>query len=368
MLALREARRSWGRFSLLTAAVALLVLLLLFFQAVGGALTTGLVGAVERVRTDVFVYDERARRNPLASLLDEAAVDAVAGVDGVAEAAGVGIAGFVATIGGLDEDVVVIGQPQGGPMAPGDVADGRRPERRGEALVAAGFGADVAVGTTVTYEGGALTVVGTADEAAYAASTTLYVTEDEYVAAVRARAADGALSVPPSFVAATVDDGADPAAVAERVQAAVGGVEALARDDAVDALPGVSTVTRSFGILDGLLFVVVTITTGVFFLILTVQKQDALVLLRAVGARRRDVVLPVLAQVLGVTVGGALLGALAAAGLLAAAQATFGAALDPAAALRAVTSVGALGVLASLGALRRVLAVDPIEATTGGGL
>ena len=110
------------------------------------------------------------------------------------------------------------------------------------------------------------------------------------------------------------------------------------------------------------------ITTGVFFLILTVQKQDALVLLRAVGARRRDVVLPVLGQVLGVTVGGALLGALAAAGLLAAAQATFGAALDPAAAVRTVVTVGTLGVLASLGALRRVLAIDPVEATTGGGL
>lgn len=368
MLALREARRSWGRFSLLTAAVALLVLLLLFFQAVAGALTTALVGAVDSVRTDVFVYDERARRNPLASLVDDAAVDAVAGVDGVADAAGVGMTGFVATIEGVDEDVVLVAQLPDGPMAPREIADGRRPEQRGEAIAAAGFGGNMEVGTTVTYEGGQLTVVGTADEAAYSASTTLYVTYDEYVAAVRERAGDDALPVRPSFVAATVDDGVDPAAVAERVEATVEGVEALAQEAAVDALPGVSTVTRSFGILDGLLFVVVTITTGVFFLILTVQKQDALVLLRAVGARRRDVVLPVLAQVIGVTVGGAVLGALAAAGLLATARATFGAVLDPATALRAVAAVGALGVLASLGALRRVLGVDPIEATTGGGL
>jgi hypothetical protein len=114
------------------------------------------------VRADVFVYDERARQNPLASLVGDGAVDAVADVDGITEVAGVGITGFVATVEGVDEDVVLIAQPPGGPMAPADIADGRPPRQRGEALVAAGFGADVGVGTTITYEGGQLTVVGTA--------------------------------------------------------------------------------------------------------------------------------------------------------------------------------------------------------------
>jgi putative ABC transport system permease protein len=40
-VAFKEIRRSLGRFSLLTMAVALLVLLLLFFQAVAGTLTAG---------------------------------------------------------------------------------------------------------------------------------------------------------------------------------------------------------------------------------------------------------------------------------------------------------------------------------------
>jgi putative ABC transport system permease protein len=76
--------------------------------------------------------------------------------------------------------------------------------------------------------------------------------------------------------------------------------------------------------------------------------------------------LPRARQVVGVTVGGAVLGAVAP--RCGSGRGPFGAGLDLAAALRAVASVGALGVLASLGALRRVLAVDPIEATTGGGL
>ncbi len=88
-------------------------------------------------------------------------------------------------------------------------------------------------------------------------------------------------------------------------------------------LPGAGQITQSFGILYLLLFVVVTIVTGVFFLILTVQKSDALVLLRAVDASRADVVRPVLIQVV---------------------------------------------IIVGLGAIRRVLNVDPVPATTKAGI
>ncbi|NLH67251.1 MAG: hypothetical protein GX471_13960, partial [Candidatus Microthrix parvicella] len=63
-VAFKEIRRSLGRFSLLTLAVALLVLLLLFFQAVAGTLTSGLTGGLESSSAQVFVYDQQARSNP----------------------------------------------------------------------------------------------------------------------------------------------------------------------------------------------------------------------------------------------------------------------------------------------------------------
>ena len=68
-VAFKEIRRSLGRFSLLTLAVALLVLLLLFFQAVAGTLTSGLTGGLESSSADVAVYDQQARRNPAVSVL-----------------------------------------------------------------------------------------------------------------------------------------------------------------------------------------------------------------------------------------------------------------------------------------------------------
>ena len=69
--------------------MALLVLLLLVFQAVAGTLTAELTGAVAGQDGDVVVYADSARRSPQASVLEPDAIDRVAAVDGVTAAAGV---------------------------------------------------------------------------------------------------------------------------------------------------------------------------------------------------------------------------------------------------------------------------------------
>ncbi|MDH3682618.1 MAG: ABC transporter permease [Acidimicrobiia bacterium] len=362
-LSIREIRRSPGRFALLTGAVALLVVLLLFFQAVAGTLTLGLTGGIENNGADVFVYSDRARRNPAASLLPGATPALVVSVDGVADASPVGRSIFEA--GG--EDIVVIGLVDGATTGPRELSAGRRAERSGEAVFSgSSLAASLDLGQRVTIEGVGLEVVGVADDAAFEVSPTLYVAFDDYETAVRARAGVP-VETPASWIAVTVDDGADPRAVAERISAEVPGVEALDRSSAAAALPGVDQITSSFSILYLLLFIVVTIVTGVFFLILTVQKERSLVLLHAIGASRSDVVRPVLLQVLAVTGLGAGLGVGLAAGLLAATPETFGSSLDPITTILTVGFIVVLGVVASLGAVRRVLSVDPIDATTAAG-
>ncbi len=133
-------------------------------------------------------------------------------------------------------------------------------------------------------------------------------------------------------------------------------------------MPGVGQITQSFNILYLLLYIVVTIVTGVFFLILTVQKKDALVLLRAVGASSRDIVSSVLIQVLVVIGAGAVIGTAVTGGLLALTRDVFGASLQPATTALSVIAILALGLLASMGAVRRVLAIDPVQATQSGGI
>ncbi len=365
-IALREIRRSIGRFALLTGAVALLVVLLLFFQAVAGSLTLGLTGGVENNSGEVLAYSDRARRNPAASFLPPGTGPTIAAVDGVGRTSEVGRLALSAA----DEDVVVIGLSDPDFGGPGRLADGRRATASGEAVVSSSsLSTGFEIGDTVTAAGVELTVVGTADDAAFDVSPTFYVPFDDYAAMVAERA--GATSVdevavPVSWVAVEAAEGVDPVDLAATISGSVEGVEALDRDRAVSELPGVGQVTQSFNILYLLLFIVVTIVTGVFFLILTVQKQRSLVLFRAIGAGRRDVVAPVLYQVLAVVGLGSLLGTAVAGLLLGAARDTFGSTLDPRTTVLTIGFLLVLGVLASIGAVRRVLAIDPIEATTAG--
>ncbi len=362
-LAWHELRRSPGRFALLTGAVALLVLLLLFFQAVAGALTSGLTGAFESFRGNVVVYDLRARGNPSASVLSPEIADAVAGLEAVADVAAVSLAVFPAQQDGTTIDVALLGGGATGPAAPARVGAGRLPEAAGEALAStSGFDTSLAVGDRLQIAGVPLAVVGSAPDATFSVLPTLYVSRETFQQVFAARTGTDA-PAPVSFVVARTAEGLSAADAVAAIDQQVDGVEAFTRQDAVAALPGVGQITRSFTILYGLLYVVVAIVTGVFFLILTVQKRDALVLLRAVGAQRRDVVVPVLLQVVGVVGGGAVVGAAAAWGLLRAAQDTFGAGLDASTVVVSVAVVLVLGLVAATGAVRRVLRIDPIEAT-----
>jgi putative ABC transport system permease protein len=360
-------RRAPGRFALLGGAVALLVLLLLFFQAVAGTLTAELTGAVAGQDADVVVYADSARRSPQASVLEPDAIDRVAAVDGVTDSAGVTWVPY--SVDGTDS--VLIGIDPTGPGLPTDLSEGRLPRADDETALAVSALADdapaVGLGDQVTLTGvdGGVEVVGLVDGGSANALPTWYVTTPTLRAAVDARAGT---TLPPtvSYVAASVTG--DPSAAAERVDAQVEGVEALDRATAVASLPGIGTISQSFGILYVLLYLVVGIVTAVFFLILTVQKREALLLLRAVGARRRDVVVPTLVQVVVVVAAATLLGGSTAAGLLWVARDTFGATLDPATVAVTCCAMLGLGLAAGTLSVRRILDIEPVEAVRTAGL
>ena len=372
-VAFKEIRRSLGRFSLLTMAVALLVLLLLFFQAVAGTLTSGLTGGLESSSADVLVYDQQARRNPATSILSPEVEAEVAAAPDVVATSPIGLSVFTGTVDGsssadAEVDVQLVGGDPSGPSVPADIASGRLPSAQGEALFSgSSFDSPIEIGQQVKVEGVSFKVVGTADDAAFNVLPTLYVPYEDYVLASQARAGKS-IDVAPSLIGVSVAKGADPAEVARSLTKSIDGVEALDRSEAVAALPGVGQITQSFSILYLLLYIVVALVTGVFFLILTVQKEDALVLLRAVGASSRDVIASVLIQVLVVVGLGALIGSAVTTGLLALTRDVFGAGLSPSTAATTFALIVAIGLIASVGAVRRVLAIDPINATTHRGI
>lgn len=367
-VAFKEVRRALGRFTLLSLAVGLLVILLLFFQAVAGTLTSGLTGGLESSSADVLVYDTRARKNPANSVVPISIIGEVRDVSGVASVSPIGLSVFTGTAGGTGLDVQLVGGDTAGPSVPAVIAEGRLPQTSGEALFSrSAFDDPIEIGEIVSVEDIDFEVVGTANDAAFNLLPTLYVPFDDYASASQNRAGVP-LDVNPSLLGVAVTEGADPAVVAAAITESIDGFEALERSVAVDALPGVDQITQSFNILYVLLYLVVAIVSGVFFLILTVQKQEALVLLRAIGASRGDIVKSVLIQVFVVIGVGAAVGTAVTAGLLQATRDVFGASLDPTTTVMSVGAIVVLGVVASIGAVRRVLAIDPVQATVAGGI
>jgi hemin transport system permease protein len=171
----------------------------------------------------------------------------------------------------------------------------------------------------------------------------------------------------PSALGVRPAPGVSAAALARRVNDVSTDADALTRDQAARKSPGVAQVRQSFQVIFLLYGLVVPLVTGLFFLIITFQKAAALTLLRAIGARSAVLVRSLLVQVLLVMAGGLALGVALYAPL---SQMTLGSIelrFDGGAVAFWIVLLLVLGLLSAVVAARRVLRIDPIEATTGGG-
>jgi len=368
-LALKEIRRAKLRFGLLAGAVGLLVFLILFQQALLGGLITQFIGALRNQSADVVVYNDQARKNLEGSRVSDEQVQAVASVAGVADAAPLGESTFSVTALGEIKDAVIFGYRLGGPGEPTTVVEGRVPQGPDEAVASQKDRADgFAIGDVVSVEPGGtrITVVGLARDINYSVAPVLFVDFATYEQAVRSRNPDAQV-VLASAVAVRVQQGADPLTVAAAIDASVDGVEALTRQQAVDGSPGVGSVRSSFAVILALFYLVVPLVTGLFFLIVTFQKASALTLLRAIGAPARVLVRGLLVQVVLVMVVGAVIAFGLYAGALQGVK-NLGVRVDPASVVVTSVVVLVLALLTSLVAVRRVLRIDPLAATTGAGV
>jgi len=372
-LSLAELRRAKLRFGLLTGAVALLVFLILFQQTLASALLGSFIGGLEHQSATVLAYNADARRSIDASRVTLGTVSQVVAVDGVAEAGPIGEATFTVEAGGERRDTTVFGYTLNGPGEPTTLVQGRLPAADGEA-VASSVDADkgYGIGRTVTVVPGdtPLRIVGLAKDAQFNVQPTLYVSFATYAAMTKA-ANPAARAVLPNVVGVEPSSGVEPAALAERITKDVAGVEALDVATAVSSQPGAGSIRQSFAIILVLAFIVVALVTGLFFLILTVQKQQSLTLLRAVGASTPYLVGSLAVQVVLVMAAGIVI----ASGLLAITTSGSGTGLEVSVSPRLILLTGSgvliLALTASLAAVRRVVRIEPAAATArmaGGGL
>ena len=127
-LALREMRRAKARFGLLTAAIALLLFLILTQQAIQNGLITAFVGAIERQSAPVLVYSTDGQRTLQGSVIAPSLERRIRAVPGAAAAGRIGQSTFTVRVGsGGDSDAAIIGYDRADLGAPDELSAGRLP-------------------------------------------------------------------------------------------------------------------------------------------------------------------------------------------------------------------------------------------------
>jgi putative ABC transport system permease protein len=372
-LALKEMRRAKVRFGLLISAIGLLVLLILAQQAIQTGLITSFIGAIEKQSAPVLVYSVDGQRTLQGSIITPPLEQKIRATEGIEKSGRIGQGTFTVRVNDEteDSDAAIIGYDDPALGAPDQLSSGRLPDGPGEAVgSAAGF--ELGDQVTVLRPGGqaqgteTVEVVGLAQDAQLQVTPTLFVEWPDYVAAVRSANPDAGGILPNAIGAAPVS-GLDPALLAERINDQSEEADALPKQVAADESPGVAEVQQSFQVIFLLFGLVVPLVTGLFFLIITLQKSASLTLLRAIGARSGLLVRSLMVQVVLVIGGGLLVGIALYTPLSQAQLGEIKLSFDVGAVVIWSVLLMGLGLLSAIVAARRVLRIDPIEATTGEG-
>jgi putative ABC transport system permease protein len=377
-LAFKEMARAKVRFALLIAAIALLVFLILFQQSLQNGLITGFIGAIREQSAPVLVYSVDGQRVIQGSVITPPMEEQVRSATGVGEVGRIGQGTFTGVPSGNADgetfDITLLGYELGtdgaGIGAPTDVVEGRLPTTDGEAVVSdadvpLGFG----IGDTVTLLPGGTTIeiVGVAANAQLNVAPTLFASYDTYVDAVKSVNPDAGDPLP-NVLGVVPADGFTAEETVESINAVSLDLDALTREDAAAETPGVAQVQQSFNIIFLLYGLVVPCVTGLFFLIVTFQKANSLTLLRAIGAPAGRLVSSLLIQVVVIIAAGLAIGTLLYYPVSQQALGGIALTFQTGAVVFWSVLLLTLGVLSSLVAARRVLRIDPIEATTGQGV
>ena len=368
-LALKEMARAKVRFGMLIVAIGMLVFLILFQQSLQNGLLTSFVGAIRNQSAPVLVYSVDGQRVIQGSIITPDLEELVRSTDGVGEVGRISQGTFTVTADGERYDTSMLGYDDPALGAPSELIAGEYPDAPGEAI---GSDADATrgfdVGDTVSIEpsGFEITIVGLARDVQLNAGPTLFVDVDDYTEALRSVNPD-VTSVLPNVLAVSGADGLTDAEVVDRINEQSEALDALTKNDAADRTPGVSQVRQSFIIIFFLYGLVVPCVTGLFFLIITFQKSGALTLLHAIGAPAGRLVWSLLFQATLIITAGYLIGLALYTPISQRRLGGIPLRFETTAVVVWAVLLLVLGIASSLLSARRVLAIDPIEATTGGG-
>ncbi|MCC7078112.1 MAG: ABC transporter permease [Acidimicrobiia bacterium] len=377
-LAWKEILRRRGRFLSVGITLLLINVLVLFLVSQLAGLDSGQTGAIRALDADLLTFDAGVDQSLFRSSVPVAAVQRARSVSGVSDAGAVGVlfgTGRTQVEVVPDDlfDMSVFGYEPGSPGEPANLVAGRLPraDESGVGAIDARARTDgVALGDVVYFAESdrPIEIVGFVEDSSFQLQPTLWVgldTWEELLVAVRPeRVSDDQRA---NLLAIDVESGADPDAVAQALDSGLTHTESVTTADAIAALPGFSEQRRTFLTIVGMTYLATAIVITLFFALITLEKSEQIGILKAIGARTRDLTASVLAQSLLLAIP-AFLGAAALTLLV-------GAALPPELPFTVDTqawlTVGLLtatvSVIGALLSFRRISRIDPANAIGGAG-
>jgi putative ABC transport system permease protein len=372
-LALRELAFARGRFALMGAVVALIAVLMVLLSGLAVGLTNDGVSGLQRMDVTSFAFQKDVSESSAfsRSVVGPDAVDAWKDVDGVAQATAFGNTLVNAqTDRGVEVDLALFGIEPGSFLDP-EVASGSSLAKENQVVISATAAEEgIEIGDTIVVEpaGTQLDVVGILEHQHTFGHVDVGYLPLSTWQEINAGMRPGDV-VPDrvyrefTAVAVKAESGRD---VDLTDGDRVANTTSLTREASFDASPGYAAETSTLQLIQGFLYAISALVVGAFFTVLTIQRQQEIAVLRAMGASTRYLLRDSLLQSLVLLIVSAAVGlaiGLAAGAAIASTPMPF--ALESGPIMIATLLLLVLGLLGAAAAVIRITRIDPLTALGG---
>ena len=340
-IGIRDIKFAKGRFALIVAVIAMMSFMVVALSALTNGLGNQSISAVTRLPGKTLVLQSPAEGQSSSlseSALEPRLVDRLTAGGGASR---LGVSTTRLTVGQKATAVSAFGADQELMPQPksGSLPDG------GEILISSEQASDLGVGVGESIKVGAeqLTVSGISEPDYFAHTAVAYTTVGTW----------RSLAPGQSVSAVILADGSAPD---------VPGTDAMAVEDAVNAVPGYTSEHGSLLAMQAMVLAISALVVGAFFTVWTQQRRHDLAVVRAMGADRGYLLRDGIGQALLVLAVGQGIGAVLGIGLALLAAGTVPILLTVGGVLWPMAAMTALGLVGALLAVRSVTTVDPLVA------
>lgn len=362
-IALRDLRRSGGRFILVGLVVVLVALLTTVLGGLANGLVTDGISGLRALPLDHLAFEEGAKSTFNRSVVRDETLDAYRDLpDAEAAPLGVSFSNAKSDDETVDLDIALFGvEPDSFLVTSSEVRDALA---EGPGLVVSDeLAADgVAVGDRYTFTGSGTTlpVVAFADTGSYGHAPIAFTPLATWQQLLYGSDPGGRFSA----VALRLDDG-ETDAVAK--VAAETGTEIDTKTEAYDGSPGFSAQQSTMTLIRGFLLVISALVVGAFFTVLIVQRTRQIGLLKAMGASSWYVIRDGLAQMVIVVTLATIVGSALGAGvIIAMSSGEAPVELVPSTVGIGIVLLVVAGVVGSIVPLKRITSIEPAIALGAG--